>query len=98
LSNKFASRLDLRLLVQFYSTGLVDPELQPFGDTLFESFMLAKKMLLQTTGHANPLGAVDHALLQEKLSMRAPYITPLNILQVHAHFPSRFFAFPTKSV
>eukprot|EP00884_Botryococcus_braunii_P020823 jgi/Botrbrau1/7424/Bobra.0112s0023.1 len=69
-------------VARFYSAALVDPQLQPFGDELLKSFILAKTMLLKTTGHANPLGAVDSAQLQEKLSMRAPYITPLNLIQV----------------
>jgi len=39
-------------------------------------------LLLKVMGHQKLLETNDDVMLQQKLQLRAPYITPLNILQV----------------
>ncbi len=47
--------------------------------------MLAgQTLLLKVMGHKKLLETNDDVMLQQKLQLRAPYITPLNILQVSA--------------
>lgn len=41
-------------------------------------------LLLKVMGHQKLLETNDDVMLQQKLQLRAPYITPLNILQVSA--------------
>jgi len=69
---------------QFYATGLVkDPALQPLSDELLERFMSTRAALLQVMGHRGLLSDAATRDLQERLALRAPYMTPLNVLQVH---------------
>ncbi|CAK0740175.1 hypothetical protein CVIRNUC_001230 [Coccomyxa viridis] len=70
-------------VAQFYETGLVDPKLWPFGDDLRERFELTRKLLLQVMGHKRLLESHDDVMLLQKIQLRAPYVTPLNVLQVY---------------
>ena len=50
--------------------------------TLCSAFEETKHQLLAVEGHKALLSDPSAGLLQAKLALRAPYITPLNILQV----------------
>lgn len=78
----FASQGDPRV-AQFYERELVDKKLWPLGDDLRARYEHTKKLLLQIQNHDGLLGTPDSRLLQQKLNLRAPYVTPLNVLQVH---------------
>lgn len=66
-----------------YEEYLVDKELVPFGDNLRKCFEETKHQLLAVEGHNALLSDPSAGLLQAKLALRTPYITPLNILQVY---------------
>ena len=55
------------------------------GRSAFEE---TKHELLAVEGHKALLSDPSAGLLQAKLALRAPYITPLNILQVCSLLPS----------
>ncbi len=82
------AKADPRIAV-LYERELVDPELHEFGAQLRQLFFLTENKLLEVTGHSNllegPTGAPGAQLgeLRQKLNLRTPYITPLNILQAH---------------
>ena len=44
--------------------------------------MRAQKLLLQVMGHKRLLESHDDVMLLQKIQLRAPYVTPLNVLQV----------------
>jgi phosphoenolpyruvate carboxylase len=67
------------------------PDLQAFGDELRASFARTKKAVLQIVRHGDLLEGVSHEgrsaatpELEEKIRLRAPYVAPLNVLQVLA--------------
>lgn len=70
-------------VAQFYEVALVDKSLWPFGDDLRARFQQTKDVLLQVLGHKGLLQSTGTRFLQQKLQLRAPYVTPLNILQVY---------------
>jgi phosphoenolpyruvate carboxylase len=78
---------DPRIAVM-YERELVAPELHEFGAQLRALFFLTETKLLEVTGHSNLLegpaeatGTQSLAELKQKLDLRTPYITPLNIIQ-----------------
>ena len=69
---------------RFYVQGLVaDPKLRAFSDELLAKFFATRRTLLRVMGHRDLLCDKDTQVLQQKLALRAPYVTPLNVLQVH---------------
>ncbi|KAL0034136.1 hypothetical protein WJX79_011096 [Trebouxia sp. C0005] len=70
-------------VAQFYEVALVDKSLWPFGDDLRKRFNQTKDVLLQVLGHKGLLQSSSTRFLQQKLQLRAPYVTPLNVLQVY---------------
>lgn len=69
---------------RFYVQGLVaDPKLRAFSDELLAKFFATRATLLKVMGHRDLLCDKDTQVLQQKLALRAPYVTPLNVLQVH---------------
>ena len=81
------AKADPRITV-LYERELVDEKLHSFGERLRSLFFLTESELLLVTGHSNllegPTGAhsaLSLAELKQKLDLRTPYITPLNILQ-----------------
>ena len=44
--------------------------------------LCAQKLLLQVMGHKRLLESHDDVMLLQKIQLRAPYVTPLNVLQV----------------
>ena len=83
--------VDFRILRQgdprvseFYEKELVDKKLWPFGEDLRKRYDQTKQVLLKVQNHGGLLGSPESSLLQQKLRLRGPYITPLNVLQVSA--------------
>ena len=72
-------------VAQFYEKELVDKELWPLGEDLRGRFEKTKKLLLQVQDHQDLLGGPQSQLLRQKLALRGPYVTPLNVLQVGLH-------------
>lgn len=70
-------------MAQFYEKELVDKELWPLGEDLRERFEMTKQLLLKVQNHTDLLGGPESQLLRQKLALRGPYVTPLNVLQVH---------------
>lgn len=70
-------------VAQFYEVALVDKSLWPFGEDLRKRFVRTKEVLLLVLGHKGLLQSIGTRFLQQKLQLRAPYVTPLNILQVY---------------
>jgi phosphoenolpyruvate carboxylase len=66
------------------------PDLQAFGDELRASFAKTKTAVLQIVRHRDLLEGVTEGRsaatpeLEEKIRLRAPYVAPLNVLQVLA--------------
>ena len=65
-----------------YEKELVAPEIQSLGDDLLRRFHLTEQLMLQIMKHSGLLSSSSTAFLQQKLQLRAPYVAPLNILQV----------------
>jgi len=61
----------------------VKPELQPLCDDLLSRFNHTEEAMLSVMKHSGLLSAQSTAFLQQKLQLRAPYVAPLNILQVY---------------
>lgn len=71
-------------VMKLYDNRLVDESLHYLGDELIGKFHLTEKLLAEVTGHgALGLGAVSaNPVLSQKIHLRAPYVTPLNVMQV----------------
>eukprot|EP00879_Flechtneria_rotunda_P016297 GHRR01017052.1.p1 GENE.GHRR01017052.1~~GHRR01017052.1.p1 ORF type:complete len:194 (+),score=69.77 GHRR01017052.1:102-683(+) len=70
-----------------YDAKLVRPELQALGDELRAKFAATKTQVLEIVRHQDLLqDPADGASpeLNEKIRLRAPYVAPLNVLQVQA--------------
>jgi phosphoenolpyruvate carboxylase len=70
-------------IVAVYERHLVAPELMPLGEDLLKKFHEAESLLLKVVKHPGLLSSQSTAFLQQKLQLRAPYVAPLNILQVY---------------
>lgn len=70
-------------IVKVYERHLVAPELQAMADNLLERFHETEGLLLEVMKHPGLLSSQSTAFLQQKLQLRAPYVAPLNILQVY---------------
>lgn len=69
-------------VVNMYERALVDPQLHGLGGSLLKKFEEAEHALLTVMKHSRLLSSSSTAFLQQKLQLRAPYVAPLNILQV----------------
>ncbi|KAL4423808.1 hypothetical protein ABPG75_001109 [Micractinium tetrahymenae] len=69
-------------VVKMYERALVDAELHGLGDQLLKKFDETERALLTVMKHSRLLSSTSTAFLQQKLQLRAPYVAPLNILQV----------------
>jgi phosphoenolpyruvate carboxylase len=67
----------------FYVTGLVDKSLHPLSNELLARFLDTRAALLAVMGHRGLLSDASSRDLRERLALRAPYMTPLNVMQVH---------------
>jgi len=67
---------------RYYVACLVAPELHPFSELLLTKFFEAREAILKVAGHRGVLSDAASAVLQQKLALREPYVTPLNVLQV----------------
>jgi len=70
------------LIAEYYEKRLVAEELKELGKELRAMFEETKILLLEVAGHDKLLTSPKTTGLQERISLRAPYMTPLNILQV----------------
>jgi phosphoenolpyruvate carboxylase len=70
-------------IVKVYQRQLVSPELLSMGEELLTKFHEAEQLLLRVVKHPGLLSSQSTAFLQQKLQLRAPYVAPLNILQVY---------------
>eukprot|EP00270_Netrium_digitus_P010934 TRINITY_DN3431_c0_g1_i1.p1 TRINITY_DN3431_c0_g1~~TRINITY_DN3431_c0_g1_i1.p1 ORF type:complete len:990 (-),score=298.74 TRINITY_DN3431_c0_g1_i1:292-3201(-) len=68
-----------RRITGLYERLLVREDLLPLGKLLQEKYTLSKAMLLQITGHEFILQSNPY--LRQRLLLREPYITPLNVQQ-----------------
>eukprot|EP00245_Coleochaete_scutata_P011787 TRINITY_DN444_c0_g1_i1.p1 TRINITY_DN444_c0_g1~~TRINITY_DN444_c0_g1_i1.p1 ORF type:complete len:754 (+),score=165.39 TRINITY_DN444_c0_g1_i1:340-2262(+) len=66
-------------IAKIYDRLLVDEPLRPFGEMLRERYETTKKLLLLIAGHEKILDGNPY--LRQRLLLREPYITPLNIQQ-----------------
>ena len=83
-------------VAQFYEKELVDKELWPLGEDLRGRFEKTKQLLLKVQNHENLLGGPESQMLRQKLALRGPYVTPLNVLQVVSS--SAAVAFPNHTM
>ncbi|GJP58565.1 hypothetical protein CLOP_g443 [Closterium sp. NIES-67] len=67
-------------VARLYQQELAPPDLQQLGDELQKKYEESKKLVLQVCGHKVPLESIP--TLRQRLLMREPYITPLNVMQV----------------
>lgn len=86
VSKRASSQGDPRV-AQFYEKELADKSLWPLGEDLRTRYEKTKSLLLKVQNHDGLLGTPDSRLLAQKLALRAPYVTPLNVLQVCACRP-----------
>ncbi|GAB4814757.1 hypothetical protein N2152v2_001803 [Parachlorella kessleri] len=70
-------------VVKLYERHLVAPELQGLSDDLLTRFQESEALLLKVVKHTGLLSSSSTSFLQQKLQLRAPYVAPLNILQVY---------------
>ncbi|KAK9845098.1 hypothetical protein WJX74_010567 [Apatococcus lobatus] len=69
-------------VAEFYEKSLVAEELWGFGKDMRERFEKTKDYLLAVIGHKKVLQSKETKFLQQKIQLRSPYVTPLNIMQV----------------
>ena len=66
-----------------YYEGLIRKEVGTLGDELRAMFEETKSLLLKVAGHEGLLVSPKTATLQEKIRLRAPYITPQHLQVIH---------------
>jgi phosphoenolpyruvate carboxylase len=71
-------------IVKVYERHLVPKELHHLCDDLLERFVMTEDAMLKVMKHPGLLSSTSTAFLQQKLQLRAPYVAPLNILQVYS--------------
>ncbi len=67
-------------VAKWYEDRLVEPRLKPLGQDLRGRFRLTRDEVLKVTGHRRLLE--NSPQLRQSITVRNPYIDPLNILQV----------------
>jgi len=67
-------------VAKWYEDRLVAPDLKPLGKDLRHRFRLTREEVLKVTGHRFLLE--NNPPLRQSITVRNPYIDPLNILQV----------------
>lgn len=84
----FRSTLDLIEMVvakaspditALYDAALVPAALRPIGEALREDLARTERVLLQVTGHREPLEA--NPVLRRSINVRNPYVDPINLVQ-----------------
>uniref|UniRef100_A0A453S5P5 phosphoenolpyruvate carboxylase n=1 Tax=Aegilops tauschii subsp. strangulata TaxID=200361 RepID=A0A453S5P5_AEGTS len=68
-------------IAALYDELLVADELKPLGEQLRSNFEDTKKLLVQVAGHRDVLE--DDPYLKQRLRLRDPYITTLNVCQAY---------------
>lgn len=69
-------------LVSMYENRLVDKSLHGLGEDLRAKFIETKKLLADVTGHGSLGFSAASPILSDKIKLRYPYVTPLNVMQV----------------
>ncbi|CAI5982444.1 unnamed protein product [Closterium sp. NIES-64] len=67
-------------VARLYQRVLAPPDLQELGEELLQKYEESKDLVLKVCGHKVPLESIP--TLRQRLLMRDPYITPLNVMQV----------------
>jgi phosphoenolpyruvate carboxylase len=70
-------------VVKLYERHLVAPDMHGLGDDLLKRLHDTEELMLKVMKHSGLLSSKSDAFLQQKLQLRAPYVAPLNILQVY---------------
>lgn len=70
-------------IVRMYLRQLVEPGLHSLGDELLQALFESEELVLKIMKHKGLLSSSSTAFLQQKLQLRAPYVAPLNVLQVY---------------
>ncbi|CAN6201396.1 unnamed protein product [Urochloa humidicola] len=68
-------------IVALYNDLLVSDELKPFGEQLRNDYLDTQQLLLQVAGHKEILEGSPR--LKQRLRLRDPYITTLNVYQAY---------------
>ncbi|KAF0902893.1 hypothetical protein E2562_019833 [Oryza meyeriana var. granulata] len=68
-------------IAALYDRLLVSHDLKPFGEQLRSNYEETKKLLLQVAGHRDVLEGDPY--LKQRLRLRDPYITTLNVCQAY---------------
>ncbi|CAN6207544.1 unnamed protein product [Urochloa humidicola] len=68
-------------IVSLYNDLLVADELKPFGEQLRNDYLDTQQLLLQVAGHKEILEGSPY--LKQRLRLRDPYITTLNVYQAY---------------
>ncbi|XP_013635914.1 PREDICTED: phosphoenolpyruvate carboxylase 2-like [Brassica oleracea var. oleracea] len=68
-------------IAALYDRLLVSEELQPFGEQLRVNYQETRRLLLQVAGHKDILEGDPY--LRQRLQLRDPYITTLNVCQAY---------------
>ncbi|CAM6040140.1 unnamed protein product [Sphagnum compactum] len=68
-------------IAALYDSLLVSPELQPFGIELRQKYEETRGLLLRVAGHKDVLDG--NPTLKQRLRLREPYITVLNVQQAY---------------
>ncbi|CAN6163795.1 unnamed protein product [Urochloa humidicola] len=68
-------------IVALYNELLVADELKPFGEQLRNDYVDTQRLLLQVAGHKEILEGSPY--LKQRLRLRDPYITTLNVYQAY---------------
>ncbi|KAL4856631.1 Phosphoenolpyruvate carboxylase 1 [Chlorella vulgaris] len=76
------AKADPRVVKMYEKALVVEPGLHGFGDELLTKFHDTEQSMLTVMKHSRLLSSSSTAFLQQKLQLRAPYVAPLNILQV----------------
>ena len=72
------AKADLRI-ARHYHERLVEPGLQPLGESLFEELETVRRRLMRVSGHKELLEG--NPILQRSIHLRNPYVDPLNLIQ-----------------
>ena len=74
------AKVDTRIAAVYDEAFVTDPEEKAIGHTICQNYKTTTAAVLNITGHAR---LCDHnPLLRHLLSLRSPFLDPINILQV----------------
>lgn len=77
------AKADARVASMYEQQLVKDEAVRELGKTLRERYELTRSLTLKVMRHEGLLSSQSTALLQQKLQLRAPYVAPLNVLQIY---------------